>query len=450
MLFKYFKNPIAKNFIAQLYGIGARMVEQIFLIPFFISFWGVERYGDWIILTAISSFFTMSNVGLNSATANCFAIAYAQEKYKECQTLLANNYILLFVISFIAILGTFFFVNSFNIVKILGLHVIPRFSANMVFVILIIEVFLLMYTGLLNSIYRARSLASRGTFLDRTAMLLSSISIILGLYLHLSFECIVLVKIFPTCILLCFKYWDTKRLFKYRISLSLFDKKKFKDLVLPSLSFMCFPIGGSILFQGFTLVVNRFYGVNMMVLFNTTRTMVNFVKSLVNTINFSVEPEFSLAYGKKDYLRMRRIHRYSISLSSVLCLCVTFVLLLLGQYIYEIWTKGQIEFNQSLMFVFMIVVLFDNLWTTSSVTLKATNNHTKLGIFYLLSTIFSIILAIGVTKIYTSITITVLCILVVSVALTLYVFKKSLILTKDSVMEIRRDVITWFKIRKTC
>lgn len=44
--------------------------------------WGVEEYGDWILLTAIANIFGMTDAGLNSVTQNRFSIDYAQKNTK--------------------------------------------------------------------------------------------------------------------------------------------------------------------------------------------------------------------------------------------------------------------------------------------------------------------------------------------------------------------------------
>ena len=64
------KNVILKNIAGNFYGVGVNLFSQIILVPFFINYWGIELYADWIALTAISSFFSMSDIGLNIVTSN--------------------------------------------------------------------------------------------------------------------------------------------------------------------------------------------------------------------------------------------------------------------------------------------------------------------------------------------------------------------------------------------
>ena len=45
----------------------------------------------------MSSFFSMSDIGLNSVTANTFAIDYASGDRIKCQKLILNNFVLVFI-----------------------------------------------------------------------------------------------------------------------------------------------------------------------------------------------------------------------------------------------------------------------------------------------------------------------------------------------------------------
>lgn len=61
---------------------------------------------------------------------------------------------------------------------------------------------------------------------------------------------------------------------------------------------MSFPISNAIIYQGFTFLVNKYFGAASMVEYNTIRTLTSFVKKVVSMIQTSVWPEYSLAYGK--------------------------------------------------------------------------------------------------------------------------------------------------------
>ena len=203
---------------------------------------------------------------------------------------------------------------------------------------------------------------------------------------------------------------------------------------------MSFPVGNAVISQGFTLVVNKAFGANDLVLYNTTRTMTNFVKTIMGTIATSVWPEFTISFGKKDYSRMQKIHRLSLFFSSLIAVLISFTLIIFGEYIYTIWTSGAIKFNFNLMAVFLLVLVVNNLWYTSSVTMMATNNHSKLGILYMISSFFSLLLAYFLIPIWHSLIVTALCLLIVDAVLSAYTIRNSLLLTQDSFSQIIKSL----------
>jgi len=80
------KAPIAKNMYANLFGVIVNLLNQIVLVPLFLLMWPMELYGDWIILSSFSVFFSMTDLGFNSASMNYFSIKYAEGKYTACSS----------------------------------------------------------------------------------------------------------------------------------------------------------------------------------------------------------------------------------------------------------------------------------------------------------------------------------------------------------------------------
>ena len=172
MLGVFFKNSIFKNLIASWFGIAVNLFTQIVLVPFFLKQWGIDKYGDWIILTSVSNLFLMSDVGLNTVMSNQFSIKMSEGNERECNSLLMDNFLLLLIVSFLGILGTFVFVDICDLKTLLNLSVIRSSTANIIFVLLVIQIFFSMFSGVLNAIYRAKSLAYRYMYIDNIVRLI--------------------------------------------------------------------------------------------------------------------------------------------------------------------------------------------------------------------------------------------------------------------------------------
>jgi O-antigen/teichoic acid export membrane protein len=204
---------------------------------------------------------------------------------------------------------------------------------------------------------------------------------------------------------------------------------------------MSFPLGNALIFQGFSLIVNKYFGAEILVLYNTTRTLTSFLTQMLGAILQAVWPEFSIAYGKKDIQRMRELHRKAFVVATSAAIFISIFLLIFGNYIYSLWTQGKVEFDFSLMLAFLIVLIFRNIWSTSSVALMATNKHSKMGLLYVFFSVLSIGVAITLAIFYPSITLNVYCLLIIEIGLCIYTLKRAMELTEDNF----GDLVSSFK-----
>lgn len=379
---KIANSPIRKNIIANFYGIGVVLLNQIVLVPFYIVFWGNELYSDWIVISALTSIFSLSDAGLNSVIQNHFAIKMAEGNDRECRSLLASNYTIITIVAvFLFFLG-FGYLAVFDIADQMNLRVIDRAEGGKIFILLLAQVFITMYSGIANAVYRAVHKNSVAVYMDQTVKLLIVFITLACLYIHTSLSTLCWCLCVPNAILLVVKTILVQKYYRYVFSFKDVSFKLIKDLMPPSLAYMLFPVANAIIGQGFTLVVNRFWMADSVVLFNTTRTMCNFLKTFLNTITNSVWPEYSIAYGKGDRQRMKMLYNRTVKISFLAAATISVVLLIAGPFVYDIWTRGKVVFEYGLMIAFLLDLNLNTIWNSGCVALISTNNHIKLGFMF--------------------------------------------------------------------
>lgn len=425
-------SPIRKNIIANLFGVGINLINQIVLVPFYIIYWGNDLYADWIVLTALTAFFSMSDIGLNTVIQNRFSIKLAKNDIKECNALLTNNIIIITSLLIIILVGALFYIHFFDIKKQMNINVLSKGEVDFIFIVLIINVFVKMYSGVENAIYRATHHASRAVYFDQFALLSTVVITFIILIFHIPLWILSLLICIPNFILILIKYYDSQQYYIYRFKIKDINLSLLKRLILPSLSFMSFPLGNAIVLQGYTLLVNKCFGADNVVLYNTTRTMCNFIKTLLGTIQNSIWPEYSISYGKEDFSRMRFLHRKAIKVSILGSILISLFLLLLGPFIYDYWTQHKVTFQYELMAAYLLIIIIENLWLASSITLMATNNHSILGILFVSTAASSLFLACIVTQHSGELYQVVLTMLFMHFILSIYTIRKGLQFTHDT------------------
>ncbi|MCE4566488.1 MATE family efflux transporter [Maribellus sp. CM-23] len=442
-----FKNPIVKNFGANVFGIVINLFNQIILVPFFLRYWGTDLYSDWLVISAFSTFLLMTDLGLNTVISNQFSLEYSRGNISMCTKLLLNNIFFIISIGIIILSSIIISARFVDISKFFDLHVLESDIALKIILALSLMVFLNMLNGSLNAIYRARSLASRGVIFDNLTRLIEVMILFTGIVAKWNILFIVWIYVIPKFVLLFLKYADAQKFFKFKIKFyNNLDLSLLKQFVKPSIFFMSFPVGNAIIIQGYTLLVNKFFGASDLVLFTTTRTMVNFIKTAMGSIATAVWPEFTLAFGKKDYSKVRKIHRLSVAISFTIAILISIFLIFFGEWIYTIWTNGAIVFDRKLMLAFILVLITNNFWYSSSVTLMATNNHLRLGLYYILTSILAIGIARSIVQ-FNSLIYLVLSLLIMDTILSIYTINASLKLTQDSFSRIYKDITQIIKAK---
>ncbi|WP_088159847.1 lipopolysaccharide biosynthesis protein [Sphingobacterium sp. G1-14] len=427
---------ILKNIISRFFGLGVNLFNQVALIPLFIRFWGVDKYGDWIILSTIMSFFSMSNVGFNDVIANKFVVSFTEGRIDQCRKYLTNNYILLIFASIVCIFSLTIFILFFDISSILGTRVTPHKDIIFVVYFLFFQIITAQFSAVFNAIYRSVKKTYIAFYLEDGAKFAELIIMFICLYFNSSFSTVSVLLVLPKLLVWGYKIFDIPKYFDYKFYLKDFEWSFIKETSGPSLSFMAFPVGYAIMNQGLTLMVARNFSAEILILFNTTRTLCNFIKSFIGIFHASIWPEFSIAYGNKDYLMMRNLNRKLLFISIGVTLIIGAVLLLIGPYIYSIWLHNKITFDYRIMFSFLLSVFFGNIWYSSSVVLMSTNNHTKLGWYFLLLNITCIIAFRAIIIFSQSLPFALISLLIVDIPLSYYCMKLNLRITKDRIFDL--------------
>lgn len=142
---------------SQYFGRFGTIYQSNCISTIILNFWSVDLYSDWIVISAVSSFFTMTDMGLGSVTANKFVMSFSRNESLKCNRLLTNNIVMTVAIAIIVIVGCYLFVSIFNIVDILKLSILSRRSANYVFLMQVLLIFIGMIGMIWDAIFRANS-----------------------------------------------------------------------------------------------------------------------------------------------------------------------------------------------------------------------------------------------------------------------------------------------------
>jgi O-antigen/teichoic acid export membrane protein len=141
------KKNLIKNGFASVLQKVIGSLQQLFLVPFFISAWGVEYYGEWLTLTIIPSVLMFANMGFGTAAGNIIVLRYAAGKKQDAADMAKSGFFIITVIVFVAILISIITILILNFFEVFDKSIIEPNDA-------ILAIILMMIARLLNFFYQ--------------------------------------------------------------------------------------------------------------------------------------------------------------------------------------------------------------------------------------------------------------------------------------------------------
>jgi len=427
------KKRLIKGLFANGFGQAVNVVIQLASVPLFLSCWGVGLYGEWLVLSAIPVYLSMSDLGFGAVAANEMTMLVAKEARNAALEVFQSVFILIFLLS--AALAIMFFAVSLYLPWDTFFHFynIGHAEISKVFFLLALHVLLGLQISLIEAGFRSDGNYAIGVFSIAMLRLLESL-VMFGFVLFgggvvaaaLSF---LIVRVIGIIVLRLFlkklSPWIT---FSYKGA----SYSHIKRLAGPAISFMGFPLGNALSMQGMIMVVGANLGASSVVVFSIMRTVSRVALQGMGIINSSFWPELSVAFGKGDIALARKLHRLSCQMSFWISTVSIVCLFVLGGAIIQIWTQGKVVVDFEFFALMMAVIFANSFWFTSSVVHAAINKHQVMAALYLLGSGCALFLAtvllqrIGING-------AAIALLSVDCCMILYVVKRSVYLTEDSI-----------------
>lgn len=386
------KNNIVKgiigNGLAQITMKVIHALDQLLLIPFFLTTWGATYYGEWVTLSIIPAVLGFSDLGIGSAASNSFVLAYVSGKKQQAANLrksglvIISGTILLGVILTIAFL---FVVNQFDLFDKI---VIPANDAIIAVILMMIAKLFTFYHHLIGGFFRAARKSVLGNFIHSgyfaSNLLFGFIALLMECnVVGYAFSQLIVSMLFTALFMIVGNRAIELKEYKGHVIVS-----DIKIIISKGLGYMMNMVWQSIYFQGSTFVVRLTLGPESVAVFNTMRTACRSVSQIFNVINGSVYPELQYEYGMGNMYVVQRLFRTSILISFFIGIGGAILLSVFGIDIYNWWTQNSLLVSNEIWYIFIIGIVFNGVWWTCIVAYSVTNNPYN---FSIPSTIVAII-----------------------------------------------------------
>lgn len=395
------KSKLLRNLGANAYGQAIAILIQLVSIPLYLHYWGVELYGEWLILSAIPAYLALSDIGFASVAANDMTMRVANGDRRGA--LAVYQSIWLFVSGVSVLVGC---------ALALGIYIIPvaaQFSithigeqqTRQLLMMLALYVLVGLQSGVFNAAFRAAGQYAYGTTLGNTVRLaewaLSMAALLLGGGV-LTIAGITLATRLLGLLLMWFIL--QKQVPWLTLGTQAASMQQVRALLKPAVAFMAFPLGLALSLQGMVIIIGMTLGSASVVIFSAYRTLTRLLVQVITMLNQAIWPEISAAYGAKQMDLVRQLHRKGSSITFWIALSAVALLGLVGPWFVDIWTHYAFMQNKLVFALLLLTTFLNVLWQTSWVVLMATNQHQKITVVFIVSAACSLLLAFLVLPVF--------------------------------------------------
>lgn len=430
------KKKIVGNSIAVAFQKGVRVLEQLILIPFFITAWGKDYYGEWLTLTIVPNIFVLSDLGFGTAAANYFVLKYAGGEKQEAADISKSGFRIISIVVICGLListGLMIGLAEFNV---LDKSIIDKNDAIWAVSILILARLLAFYVQLFEAYYRA---ARRASLSINLVSIQSFFNILAGFVVLFAGYGIIAYSISQLIVTVVFLigygvYSKTLINFSKEGIVGRVKKEDIKAITSKGLGYLMSPIWQAIFFQGTTFVVRVVLGPGAVTVFNTIRTLTRSVNQLINMLDTIIFPEMQYEIGLKNINKAAMLYRISM----IVAICIAFAgvafLMLFGLWFYGKWTNNQLEVSSTVWNLLVVGILFNAMWWLGGVVYRAFNQPFKYTMAGVVCAVISVAASYVLASLYGMVGIAIGCLLL-EVLMAAYVLPNSLKLLNTSMSD---------------
>lgn len=384
------------NIIQQAVLIAGHLV----LVPLFISHWGDEAYGAWLLLVAFTAWLSLADLGFSTSALNAIADAAARGDQKTLarrtrSALRATAVMAITVVLVSAVLsataarwpvlhlpGTSATKTSFSVL-LLGLAVAAGFPQ-----------------GVLVGMYRAVGEYARGVTIQTSSracsLALTAVLILCGGGIF----SVAAIQATVACGFLVGTAFDLSRRHPtLPIGVAEGELRYAASFIRPGLLFLVVQIAAMLSLQGSALLVGSVCGAATLAVFGATRTLANFCRQVFGNLGIALWSETTTLAATRDRDALAAVHRIFGRIMVAVALIIAATLTACGDELFLIWTRGVLRFDELLFAALLLHLVQQAYWSTSATILLSWNRHRPVAVLQAAASVLG--LAIGASLIST-------------------------------------------------
>lgn len=353
-----------RNIMLSFFAKGISVASSLLIVPLTIHYVNPTRYGIWLTLSSVIGWILFFDLGLGNGFRNKFAEARARGDMELARQYVSTTYfavsgIVLFL--FLVIL----LVNSFvDWASILNVDAFYKNELSRIFVILALFSCMNMVASLVCTLLTADQKAGFASLIQGFGQLLSLVVIwILTKVSDGSLTNLALFFAGVPCLFTLFVSVVAYSFGKYRQmapNINYVNFSLIRDILGLGIQFFVIYLCMIIVFQMINIAISREIGPDAVTQYNVAYKYFAVTHMIINVIVFPLWSAFTDAYQKNDFVWMKQIIR-KLEVLWLLSNIVLVVMLIISNWVYEIWIGDEVEIGFILSVVITIYMIINNL-----------------------------------------------------------------------------------------
>ncbi len=434
------RGRILKGLGATSLGQLVNLISQLVVTPVLIYAWGIERCGEWLVLSCIPSYLALSDAGISSASANEVSMSAARKDYNRANAAFQSTLVFLYLVGAVILAAVSLFVYVIPLREFLAINSISVNELRLVCFLFAISAILGQQQGLWQSVFRCDGYFAFGGMIGVVFKAAELVVFILFSLLNSFVVLLISTICFRLLVIVATKLIAMKCLPWLEVGTKRVNLSFISQVWKPGLAHLAYPLGNAMTVQGTIMLISHGFSPLAVVTFNSHRTLFNATTQLMSVVNYTIWPEIADAYGSGSIDRCRLLHRKSCNWS--IWLAVVSVALLAGNsfWILPFWTLGRVQADSGLVLVLSLLIVVRTFWYTSSVVSSSTNRNGKMAVALLVSSVFSLGLLFWIVQLK-SLAYVALCLVFTEIVMCIVIVNCALVITSDSFWGLARFVM---------
>lgn len=292
-------------------GTVVTVLTQLLLPPAFLHYYGISKYGEWIVLSGTLSYLSTLNFGITTYASNQLTMLRKQGNIEEyCRLQGSTLALLLFMVSLGLAATSLVFLLPFG--KLLHLSTIGPEEAALTAFFLGLQMLINICAGYYNNLFMVVEQTHRGlSWAIARAFFATATCFTLTIF-RVSFSILALGQLIAVVIVFLLSFYDLKkRMGSLPLGLRGVNWKTATHSLKPSGFFAMLFAQQVLTYQIPVNVLQWILGPSVVVLFSTCRTVLSSARQVLSPITNAIAPEITFSYASKDMKKMLYIFHHS-------------------------------------------------------------------------------------------------------------------------------------------